>query len=125
LQQSRKAKKGISHASSYKQRKHALELGSGPGLAGMAAALLGWHTTLTDVADVLPLLRDNVQRNFSGRQWLDSVSLRERFGGIQVTLFSLMYCGALELECRASQAAECLYDNKPFMSAYREWCSVQ
>lgn len=65
-------------------QKHALELGSGPGLAGMAAALLGWNTTLTDVADVLPLLKQNVQHNFSGRAWLDSVSVRDRFGGIQV-----------------------------------------
>ena len=82
MQQSRKSK--LSVCASECGRKRALELGSGPGLAGMAAALLGWNTTLTDVADVLPLLKQNLQLNFSGREWLDSISLRERFGGIQV-----------------------------------------
>jgi predicted nicotinamide N-methyase len=75
--------------------KRALELGSGPGLAGMAAALLGWHTTLTDVADVVPLIRENVQLNFSGREWLDCISLREGFGGIQVNVLSLIVFGTI------------------------------
>lgn len=86
LQQSTKGKKAARSKGSN-DRKYALELGSGPGLAGMAAALLGWHTTLTDVSDVIPLLRKNVQLNFSGREWLDSISLRERFGGAVVCPF--------------------------------------
>lgn len=94
LQQARRSK-DKARASGGKDAKHALELGSGPGLAGMAAALLGWNTTLTDVADVLPLLRENVQLNFSGREWLDSISLRERFGGVQVC--SCHMCGTFGL----------------------------
>lgn len=43
--------------------KRALELGSGMGLAGFALALLGCNATLTDVASVLPLLRNNAQAN--------------------------------------------------------------
>lgn len=48
--------------------KRTLELGSGMGLAGMAAAMLGAHVVLTDVGDVLPLLARNVQSNFDGQR---------------------------------------------------------
>ncbi|GAB4814454.1 hypothetical protein N2152v2_001500 [Parachlorella kessleri] len=42
----------------------ALELGSGTGLAGLAAAVAtGLATTLTDLAEVLPALRRNVEAN--------------------------------------------------------------
>lgn len=61
-----------------------LELGSGAGLAGMAAALLGAHVALTDVADVLPLLRSNVSANFRTAEWAEHVALREQFGSLCV-----------------------------------------
>jgi hypothetical protein len=40
--------------------KKAVELGAGMGLGGMALALMGCDVMLTDVAEVLPLLRRNV-----------------------------------------------------------------
>jgi len=40
-----------------------IELGSGSGVAGMAAAALGAHVTLTDLPDALPLLQRNAQLN--------------------------------------------------------------
>jgi protein N-lysine methyltransferase METTL21D len=61
-----------------------LELGSGAGLAGMVAAMMGAHVTLTDVADVLPLLRTNVASNFSTSSWSQHVALRDQFGSIKV-----------------------------------------
>jgi len=45
----------------------AVELGAGVGLVGMALAALGAQVVLTDQAYTLPLLRRNVQVNFSGR----------------------------------------------------------
>ncbi|KAI7837928.1 hypothetical protein COHA_008234 [Chlorella ohadii] len=45
--------------------KRALELGAGMGLAGMALALLGADVVFTDIGDVLPLLRRNVEQNVS------------------------------------------------------------
>ncbi|PRW45241.1 hypothetical protein C2E21_6339 [Chlorella sorokiniana] len=45
--------------------KRALELGAGMGLAGMALALLGAEVVFTDIGDVLPLLRRNVEQNIS------------------------------------------------------------
>ena len=45
--------------------KSILELGSGVGLAGMAAALLGpASVTMTDTAEMLPLMRRNIEKNF-------------------------------------------------------------
>lgn len=61
-----------------------LELGSGAGLAGFAAAMLGAKTTLTDVADVLPLLRENLNLNFESAAWAAAVALRTQFGGAAV-----------------------------------------
>lgn len=45
--------------------KRCLELGSGMGLAGMALAMIGCDVLLTDTADVMPLLRINVDNNLS------------------------------------------------------------
>jgi predicted nicotinamide N-methyase len=41
----------------------ALELGAGMGLGGIALALMGVDVVITDVADVLPLLRRNCDIN--------------------------------------------------------------
>lgn len=46
-----------------KSLKKALELGSGMGLGGMSLAMMGYDVTLTDVMEVLPLLRANVEAN--------------------------------------------------------------
>eukprot|EP00878_Enallax_costatus_P041852 GHUV01048754.1.p1 GENE.GHUV01048754.1~~GHUV01048754.1.p1 ORF type:complete len:161 (+),score=36.81 GHUV01048754.1:259-741(+) len=40
-----------------------IELGSGPGLAGLLVAKLGAHVTITDIAKVLPLIRENIHLN--------------------------------------------------------------
>ena len=40
-----------------------LELGSGTGIAGISAALLGADVTLTDNASCMPLLTQNVDRH--------------------------------------------------------------
>ena len=45
--------------------KRAIELGAGPGLGGMAFALLGAEVLLTDLADIIPLIRKNVDANFT------------------------------------------------------------
>ncbi|EIE19225.1 hypothetical protein COCSUDRAFT_38412 [Coccomyxa subellipsoidea C-169] len=45
--------------------KRAIELGAGPGLGGMAFALLGAEVLLTDLADIVPLIRKNVDANFT------------------------------------------------------------
>lgn len=48
------------------KRGRCIELGSGMGLGGIAFALLGCQdVTLTDKADVLPLLQSNVHVNLS------------------------------------------------------------
>ncbi|KAK9812794.1 hypothetical protein WJX72_003942 [[Myrmecia] bisecta] len=60
--------------------KRTLELGSGMGLGGMAAAMLGSEVVLTDVASVVPLLQRNYENNLSPAalqgsdlQWLNQV----------------------------------------------------
>lgn len=40
-----------------------IELGSGPGLAGLLAAKLGARVVITDKAVVLPLIQDNIRLN--------------------------------------------------------------
>ncbi|KAK9904903.1 hypothetical protein WJX75_005147 [Coccomyxa subellipsoidea] len=45
--------------------KRACELGAGPGLGGMAFALLGAEVLLTDLPDIVPLIRKNVDANFT------------------------------------------------------------
>lgn len=40
-----------------------MELGSGTGIAGIAAALLGAYVVLTDRAGTLPLLQSNVDQH--------------------------------------------------------------
>lgn len=43
-----------------------LELGAGTGLVGMVSALLGYPTTLTDLPEIVPNLKDNVELNGVG-----------------------------------------------------------
>lgn len=40
-----------------------IELGSGPGLAGLLVAKLGAQVLMTDIGKVLPLIRENIQLN--------------------------------------------------------------
>jgi predicted nicotinamide N-methyase len=40
-----------------------IELGSGPGLAGLLAAKLGGRVVITDKGVVLPLIQENIQLN--------------------------------------------------------------
>jgi protein N-lysine methyltransferase METTL21D len=71
-------------ARSNMKGKRALDLGSGAGLAGIAAAMVGCDTWLTDVHDVLPLLRRNVSANFATAAWANNVALKEQFGSLTV-----------------------------------------
>lgn len=58
------ARKGEFSRASVKG-KRACELGAGPGLGGMAFALLGAEVLLTDLPDIVPLIRKNVDANFT------------------------------------------------------------
>lgn len=61
-----------------------LELGSGTGLVGMVSASLGHETTLTDLPEILPNLRENVELNsvaarVEALDWSNPKGLDERF----------------------------------------------
>ena len=45
--------------------KQGIELGAGPGLAGIAFCLLGGNVLLTDLPDIMPLISKNVDANLS------------------------------------------------------------
>ena len=45
--------------------KQGIELGAGPGLAGMAFCLLGGNVILTDLPEICPLLTKNMEANLS------------------------------------------------------------
>ena len=60
--------------------KQGIELGAGPGLAGMAFCLLGGSVLLTDLPDILPLLSKNVDANLSPaalKGWCTWTTVRE------------------------------------------------
>ena len=44
------------------KNKQILELGSGCGLSGIISAFLGASTILTELGDVMPILKENVER---------------------------------------------------------------
>lgn len=61
-----------------------LELGSGTGLVGMISCILGYKTTLTDLAEIVPNLRDNVELNgveadVAELDWLNPASFVDRY----------------------------------------------
>lgn len=61
-----------------------LELGSGTGLVGMISCILGYKTTLTDLAEIVPNLRDNVELNnvhadVEELDWLNPSSFLDKF----------------------------------------------
>ena len=58
----------------------AIELGSGPGLTGLTAAMLGATVELTDVASVVPLIHQNIRLNFESAAWARQVALQQQFG---------------------------------------------
>ena len=60
----RSAAEGTAHApQNALAGRRVLEIGSGTGVAGITAAAMGAHVMLTDVPEVLPLLRENAARN--------------------------------------------------------------
>jgi len=60
------------------RRKTAVEIGAGLGLPSIALAAAGWDVVCTDTAEVLPILRDAVQRNAASfKAGGGSVSVRE------------------------------------------------
>lgn len=64
-----------------------LELGSGTGLVGMACALRGFDTYLTDLPEIVPNLLDNVKLNdikatVFELDWCNPQSFKDKFGDI-------------------------------------------
>lgn len=68
-----------------------LELGAGTGLVGMVACLLGFRTMLTDLAEILPNLTDNVELNHITNasvdvlDWSDPASFLHKHGPVKYT----------------------------------------
>ncbi|KAM9910936.1 hypothetical protein OXX59_000638 [Metschnikowia pulcherrima] len=66
-----------------------LELGAGTGLVGMVACYLGHHTTLTDLAEIVPNLRDNIELNavetavVAELDWSNPEGFLARFGELK------------------------------------------
>lgn len=62
-----------------------LELGSGTGLVGIICSILGYETYLTDLIEIVPNLRDNVQLNDINAKvdelnWCDPSSFTSKYG---------------------------------------------
>lgn len=84
--------------------KRAIELGAGPGLGGMAFALLGADVLLTDLADIVPLIRKNVDANFTSAA-LHGAILHQDACCSTITLF--MQIRLQEVYQRASWCQSC------------------
>lgn len=78
--------------------KRAVELGAGPGLGGMALALLGADVLLTDLAEVVPLICKNVDANLS-RAASHGAPITQIVMDSQIMLGGLA-CHACRLSCR-------------------------
>jgi len=61
-----------------------LELGSGPGLAGIFMAHLGAHVTLTDLEIVIPMTRHNVELNAIRPTGRGSLGVQELQWGVDI-----------------------------------------
>ncbi|GMH33697.1 hypothetical protein BSKO_01531 [Bryopsis sp. KO-2023] len=92
--------------------KRAIELGSGMGLGGMAFMLLGCkEVVLTDLKEVLPLLRKNVERNMSPTALMGS-PFENGVGRISVAELDWTnreQCSSLEVPFDYVLAADCVY----------------
>jgi len=67
------------------EKRRVIELGSGAGLVGIVASLMGAEVTLTDMHSMLDLLSENVRRNLSNAKFPPIVS--ELFWGSDVSEF--------------------------------------
>lgn len=105
------------------QPRSILELGAGTGLAGLAAAAaLRRPTTLTDLSEVLPQLRANVERNATA---LDDVAVRVA----ALDWIEARRCGSLPSDLRGPWdlvlAADCVWSAfliEPFAEALSLAC---
>ncbi|KAL6754414.1 putative methyltransferase-domain-containing protein [Haematococcus lacustris] len=79
--------------------KRAIELGAGMGLGGMALALMGAQVTLTDTAEVLPMLRRNCEGNLGSGK----VSV------VELDWFQPDQVAALQPPFDIVVAADCIY----------------